>query len=134
MITSNVADTMAMSLVYSSIFECTTTDTLMAYVVFREKAVYEFDSLACGSELQWNGVTCDSSGVYQSHFTGANGCDSTVIMHLSVNGDSYSYIEYSGCRAVSSGTVSKIIVTPSLLVPQRFHQCPARFLLRSTAG
>lgn len=106
MITSDVADTMAMSLVYSSIFECTTTDTLMAYVVFREKALYEFDSLACGSELQWNGVTCDSSGVYQSHFAGANGCDSTVTMHLSVNGDSYSYIEYGGCDSVEINGVA----------------------------
>ena len=45
------------------------------------------DSTVCDSELPliWNGLTCDTAGVYTSFQTSANGADSTAYLTLTVN-------------------------------------------------
>ena len=44
----------------------------------------EFTVTSTGS-YTWNGQTYTSSGDYTQHFTAANGCDSAVTLHLTVN-------------------------------------------------
>ena len=45
---------------------------------------HEFSATACDA-YEWNGQTYTTSGDYQQIFTAANGCDSTVTLHLTIN-------------------------------------------------
>ena len=58
-------------------------DTAVA-ITFLSSVFTEKDTAVCLS-FQWNGVTYTASGEYQQTFVNANGCDSVVTMHLTVN-------------------------------------------------
>ena len=46
--------------------------------------------------LLWDGITYDSTGVYTNNYTGSNGCDSTVILNLSIFGND-TILQISSC-------------------------------------
>lgn len=52
----------------------------------------EKDSTVSGP-IVWNGQNCSASGTYTWRGTGANGCDSTVVLHLTVGGGSHEGID-----------------------------------------
>ena len=60
--------------------------------------VTEFPETACVSHT-WDGETYTESGDYTRHYTAANGCDSTVTMHLTINQPTSAVLEVTICDA-----------------------------------
>ena len=58
----------------------------------------EFSALACES-YDWNGETYTVSGDYEQTFTNANGCDSVVTLHLTVNSPDATEFSASACES-----------------------------------
>ena len=86
-----------------------TLHLIVKSVTFSEETVTECESYT------WNGITYDSSGVYEWPGTGANGCDSTAILYLTIlhpehqaltvtANDSYTWTEGDGNIYYRSGT------------------------------
>ena len=76
---------------------CSATDSVLAVILAHAFAdVYD---TACGSYswFEFSGIT--ESGDYEHTFTGgaANGCDSTVTLHLTVNQPTYSIVAIDTC-------------------------------------
>jgi uncharacterized protein (TIGR02145 family)/uncharacterized repeat protein (TIGR02543 family) len=61
---------------------CTATATAMVKV--KLPVTYQFSKTACDS-YTWNGQTYTTSNDYTQTFTAANGCDSVVTLHLTIN-------------------------------------------------
>ena len=58
----------------------------------------EFSATACGS-YTWEGVTYTSSGNHTRTFTTANGCDSIVTLHLTINNPVHTAVTVEECES-----------------------------------
>lgn len=77
-----------------------TPDTLSCVLLVKKSPTFEFDSATCDNPFNWNGLTCDSSGVYNKTFSVSGECDSMVTMHLTILDEQSSYIQMSGCDSL----------------------------------
>ena len=65
---------------------------------------HEFSESACSS-YDWNGTVYDASGDYVQTLTAANGCDSTVTLHLTINQPvTHEFTEVAEGKYVWNGT------------------------------
>ena len=60
------------------------TDTVTLLLTVNPPSATTISQVACDSYI-WNGITYYESGAYTQYFTAANGCDSTVLLLLSVS-------------------------------------------------
>ena len=98
---SLLADTMAVSVVFGLFSECSEIiDTLDFYTIIKKTPVYEFDSSICENAIIWNGIECDSTGIYSCTIPAVSGCDSLAIMHLTINEGASNYIVFEGCDSI----------------------------------
>ena len=74
------------------------TDTLTTLLTVAEYIIdgTHYDTTVCDS-YTWGGQTYVQTGTYVKHFTGANGCDSTVTLHLTVNNSATHTFSATAC-------------------------------------
>jgi hypothetical protein len=65
-----------------SVFGCNNSDTVVVTVV---PASYSSEEVTACDSYTWNGNTYTTSGIYTSHHTNINGCDSIVSLNLTLN-------------------------------------------------
>ena len=63
--------------------DCESEITLFLTVVPHDTVYLE---QTASESFEWNGVTYDESGTYTQHFNNQNGCDSTVVLTLTIDG------------------------------------------------
>ena len=98
---SSVADSSAISVVFTLLSDCSVIiDTFNFYTIYSGTQTNEFDSVVCNSLMIWNGIHCDSSGRYQCVLPDVYGCDSLVIMNLTINEGSRGYLLFEGCDSI----------------------------------
>ena len=68
--------------------DCDSLEYVLDFVVM-EETISEKTVTACDS-YEWNGKVYTTSGRYTYSTTGANGCDSTAILYLTINRSTYS--------------------------------------------
>ena len=91
----------------------------------------EADVTAC-DEYEWNGETLTASGDYTATFTAANGCDSTVTLHLTIFTADYADFAETAC---GSYTWNDEVYTESGDYVQTFtnaHGCDSTVTLHLT--
>ena len=64
-----------------------------------------------GESILLNGQTYAASGVFENHFTGANGCDSTHILDLTVLSKTYKKETFSICEGASFLVFDTLVVS-----------------------
>ena len=74
-------------------------DSIHTFLVHKREPIsfVEVKSICPGAHIQQNGATYSQSGIYESHFIGANGCDSTYILDLEVLSKTVTEASFSIC-------------------------------------
>jgi hypothetical protein len=112
--------------------DCDSLEYVLDFVV-KEETKSEKTVTACDS-YEWNGKVYTTSGRYTYSTTGANGCDSTAILYLTINRSTYSeeYVtvcygetyEWNGMEYSQSGSYSYETTT--------VHGCDSTVILHLT--
>ena len=91
---------------YPDRFGCDSILELTLHVLDSPKE--EFSMYMCHNQpVEWDGVSYDKAGDYERIYTAANGCDSTVVMHLGY------YPNYSGIEFSDYVCVNPFVNTPT---------------------
>ena len=86
------------------------SDTAQQTIVVGEPSVYEFDMVS-DTPYEWNGVIYNETGDYTQTFTNAEGCDSVVTLHLTVNNSIDATIIVSADTICEGGEVTLQVLT-----------------------
>jgi len=68
----------------NSIQGCDSIITLNLSIFAEIPATYIYDTICQGNSVAFNGSFADTTGIYTAHYIPQNGCDSTVILQLTV--------------------------------------------------
>jgi len=63
---------------------CDTFATLSLAVIDPLPPTQIYDTICQGNSVAFNGSFADTTGIYTAHYSPQNGCDSTVVLHLTV--------------------------------------------------
>ena len=100
---------------YYSTNDNTCTDTAVLMLALYQSATTELSAQICGGEVyDQNGFNVGTAGDHYLNLQTEHGCDSTVILHLTVGSEAVSYLAASICEGDSYQENGFEIIAPSV--------------------